>query len=60
MDEIEIQDISWSWITRDFDIDPSDVVDLELVEISLGVYLRISYQKGKLHLLQRDIPWAKR
>ena len=53
MDEIEIQDISWSWITKDFGIDPSDVVDLELVEIPLGVYLRISYQKEKVQNGQR-------
>lgn len=45
MEKIEIQDISWSWITKDFDIDPSEVVDLDIVEIPLGTYLRISYQK---------------
>ena len=45
MENMEIQDISWSWITKDFDIDPSEVVDLDIVELSLGTYLRISYQK---------------
>ena len=35
MGEEQIYDINWSWITKDFDIDPPEVVDLDSVETRL-------------------------
>ena len=45
MDEEQIQDINWSWVMKGLDIDPSDVVDIDIVETVLGAYLRIPYRK---------------
>ena len=44
MGELKEAKINWEWITRDHDIEPEKVVDIELLEDTMGVWLVIVYE----------------